>query len=337
MMFHYLFIFCCFLVPLGAKIDSTLKELLSNDSIIEARQIKIPGYPNAYNPSLIPYKDGYLLSFRYITRYPETIESTFRGDVSFIGLARLDKNFKVSKKSVQLLHAVSYSDKISLTAEDARLLHIGGKILIFFNDLPPLGTDGGSSMYFGELQEEGGFFVLKEDARLLNYAFAWVIEKNWVPFVSEEKLYLIYSDNPRVVLSVDINTGYCEEVSYVAPNYEWDLGLIRGGTPACLADDLLLTFFHSSFPAPNTPKKRVYVMGAYLFDRAPPFSIRAITPFPLGNITDYTEENSCKVIFPGGIVVQDDRILVAWGKADKQIWITTFDKKKLLSSMEICP
>ena len=61
-----------------------------------------------------------------------------------------------------------------------------------------------------------------------------------------------------------------------------------------------------------------------------------MTHRPLGNLTDYTQENSSKVVFPGGMVVRDNLIHVAWGKNDKQIFITTFDRDKLLSSMEPC-
>lgn len=77
-------------------------------------------------------------------------------------------------------------------------------------------------------------------------------------------------------------------------------------------------------------------MGAYTFDKDPPFSVRAMTPRPLGDLADYAQDNASKVVFPGGMVVQDRLIHVAWGKADKQMFITTFDRDKLLASMELC-
>lgn len=334
---------CCLLGPFlpfsleakGSEVDTFLEQVLSKTCIFTVKQIKIPGYPNAYNPSLIPYKGGYLLSFRYISKCPEKFKNNFHPDVSFIGVARLDKNFKVSEKTVQLLNIISYSSKFSLTAEDARLLNVGDRIFIFFNDLPLLQTSGLVAMYFGELVEEKGMFVLKEPAKPLNYPYAIQVEKNWSPFSSGDRLYVIYSDQPRVILEVDLNTGYCQEVTRTSLNWNWNLGEIRGGTPADLVNDTFLTFFHSSFPA-KTSKERAYVMGAYTFGRDPPFSVRTMTPRPLGDLTDYTQDNSSKVVFPGGMVVQDNFIHVAWGKADKQIFITTFDREKLLASMEPC-
>lgn len=320
----------------GSEIDTFLEQVLSKTCIVTVKQIKIPDYPNAYNPSLIPYKGGYLLSFRYISRCPEKYKNNFhKTDLSFVGVARLDKNFKVSENTVQLLNIVSYSSKFSLTAEDARLLNVGDRIFIVFNDLPLLQTSGMFGMYFGELIEVQGMFVLKEPAKPLNYLLARHVEKNWSPFSSGDKLYLIYSDQPRIILEVDLNTGYCQEVTRTTLNWNWNLGEIRGGTPAYLVNDQFLTFFHSSFPA-QTSKGRAYVMGAYTFDKDPPFSVRTMTMRPLGNMTDYTQDNSSKVVFPGGIVVQDNFIHVAWGKADKQIFITTFDRDKLLASMKPC-
>lgn len=335
----YLCVFCLLkafsLEAKESKIDTFLEQVLSNTSIVNSQQIKIPNYPNAYNPSLIPYKGGYLLSFRYISRCPEKIKIPFHADVSFIGVARLDKNFKVSEKTVQLLNIISHSPKFSLTAEDARLFNVGDRIFIFFNDLPLVQTPDIVAMYLGELIEDQGMFVLKGPAIPLKYPFADIYEKNWSPFSSGDRIYVIYSDDPRIILEVDVNTGYCQEVANTINNWDWNLGDIRGGTPAYLVNETFLTFFHSSFPA-KTSNGKAYVMGAYTFDRDPPFSIRTRTPQPIGDLTDYTQENSSKVVFPGGMVVQDHLIHVAWGKADKRIFITTFDKEKLLRSMEPC-
>lgn len=327
----FLFLFSIQLEARLSEVDSFLDMHLSNAAIISSKQIKIPHYPNAYNPSIIPYKDGYLLSFRFINRFPDALKNQ-RTDASFIGLAQLDKKLNVSEESVQLLNIASYSPYFSLTAEDGRLILVGEKIYLFFNDLPPSQRNA-FSMYFAEIVEVGEGFILKEPAKLLNYPKANEIEKNWSPFVSEGKLYVIYSDQPRILLEVNLNTGDCHEIPSTEPDYKWDLGSIRGGSPAGLIGDKFLTFFHSTFPT-KIPKKRAYVMGAYTFDKESPFAVHSITTEPLGALTDYTQNNSFKVIFPTGMVVQNHSILVTWGKGDKQIWLTVFDTEKLLNSMQ---
>ncbi len=315
------------------EVDLFLGQILVNESIINSRQIKIPEYPNAYNPSIIPYKSGFLLSFRYVSRCPEKFKGNFRTDVSFIGIVKLDKNFKVVEKSVQLLNVLSSSSKFSLSAEDARLFNISDRIFIVFNDLPVSEAPNEFAMYFGEIIEEQGSFILKAPAKPFQYFDARSVEKNWSPFVSENKLYVIYSDQLRIILEVDVNTGSCREVARQHGNYNWSLGTIRGGTPACLVNDVFLTVFHSSFPV-NTSKGKAYVMGAYTFDKDPPFSIQSMTFSPIGDLKDYIYDNPSKIVFPGGLVVQDSLIHVAWGKADKQIFITTFDREKFLASLQ---
>jgi predicted GH43/DUF377 family glycosyl hydrolase len=330
------------------KLDPSLGLALSQTGLMQTVHIKIPYYPKAFNPSLIPYEEGYLLSFRVRSRFipllrrhlsQEEKKSTSRKDDSFIGVVKLDKNLKVSAATVQLLNLFSYASEISSTAEDARLLKIENRIFIFFNDLPPAYTKGGFAMYFGELVEEGGRFVLKEPAKLLKYAQAIPIEKNWTPFISDGKLYLIYSDQPRTILEVDWNTGHCTEVVRSRLDWNWNWGQIRGGTPACLVEGKFVTVFHSNIFVKSLKQsnQRNYVMGMYTFDEKPPFTVRQMTAHPLGRLVDYTEENDRKVIFPGGLIIAEDVIYVAWGKNDKQVFITTFNKKVLLESLTGVP
>jgi hypothetical protein len=67
----------------------------------------------------------------------------------------------------------------------------------------------------------------------LQFAGAGACEKNWVPFVEYERLFLVYGFEPLTILGVDPATGNCELVSSVqgAVNASsW-----RGGTPPVLA------------------------------------------------------------------------------------------------------
>ncbi len=314
-------------------VDAFLKENLSDEGIESTVQLHIPGFPGAYNPSIIPYQDGYLLSFRAISRFPNRDKHPFRTDTSLIGIAKLNWKWKVSEKSVQLLPISSYSSKLSLTAEDARFIKIRDRIFLLFNDVSSA-QDPGYAMYLAELVEkEGGGFALKEPAKPLRYSKAISVEKNWSPFVLGDSLYVIYSDQPRVLLRIDPNTGFCQEVARSDPDYHWDFGRIRGGTPALPLDEkTFITFFHSVIPA-KARKGCVYLLGAYTFQSSFPFSILNISPAPLGELTDYTQGNDFKVVFPCGLVVEEKRILVSWGKSDKEIFLTIFDRQKLLRSM----
>jgi predicted GH43/DUF377 family glycosyl hydrolase len=307
------------------ELHASVEPYLSNKSIVHTQQIQIPGYPNAYNASFVPYQEGYLLSFRARGKFPETQKNPFRADYSLIGLVKLDKSFKVLKKTVQLLGIVSHSPSFSLTAEDARLLKVGDRLFVFFNDSPPNQVHAGFAMYFGELIESHGEFQFRENPKHIRYASAIQVEKNWSPFFSDGKFYLIYSDQPRIILELDPSSGCAHEIAFMEGKENWSWGRIRGGTPSHLVDGAFLTFFHSY--------RFNYVMGAYMFEPTPPFAIQSISPTPLGDVSYYTEENPIKVLFPCGLVVEDKFIHVVGGKADKQIFLTTFDKQRLLEEL----
>jgi len=326
-------LFCSFWKSERKELDARLQGL-AGSAILSTRKIDIPGYPKAFNPSLIPYQEGYLLSFRTRHRIQKGTLHARKKDVSFLGVVKLDRDFRVVEKSAQLLDVSSYAMHSSSTAEDGRLFKLGSRIFIFFNDFP-LSNNKGYAPYFAELIEKEKRFLVKESAKQLNYAHAIPVEKNWSPFSSNDKLYLIYSDEPRVILEVDSDTGECSEVARYPTEWQWQWGEIRGGTPALQLDDALLTFFHSSIPS-NLKKSRggrLYVMGAYIFDAHFPFTPRKVTAVPLGEKEYYTKENRHNVVFPGGLAIEEHLIHVAWGKNNKQIHITTFNKAKLLHSL----
>lgn len=321
-----------------APLNPALKESIVNDAIINTRDIVIPGYKDAYNPSLIPFEDGYLLSFRVKYYNLKTyINKIWNVRTSHIGLVKLNKKLEICEKPY-LLEITSYSDHLSNSAQDARLFKIGERILLFFNDYGSTRHRSSYSLYVVELLEKEGKFQAKERATLLKYDNMLSIEKNWTPFLSEDKLYLIYSTQPHLILQPNLETGICQRIASTQLPFSWNWGEIRGGTPAYPAEGGLLTFFHSSqeLPAASFFGKKIgrnYAMGAYLFENSFPFTIKKITSFPIGSVEDYMNKNRRKVIFPAGMVIDDHLIHVVWGKNDTGICLSTFDKEKLLSSM----
>lgn len=320
--------------------ENVLNSILSSDAICKTYRIEIPGYENAYNPSIIPYQDGYLLSFRYIARFPEWFkDESFLPTASFIGIAHLDKHFQVEKKSVQLLEIQSYSKDFSLYSEDARLILHQDRVFLVFNDLNAPERNYVRRMYMAEISNDSGRWILKKRATRLFLEKMGRIEKNWVPFFADQSLYFIYGEEPHTIIECDPLNGYCQRVDERTIDLDWPYGIIRGGTPAIKIDDQFLTFYHSSLEQLDIYQNRIYFMGAYTFDPFFPFAIRAYSPKPIG-LPEYYKETSSKdypskkVVFPGGIVREGNAIHMAWGKDDKMVMITTFDLEKLLKSMK---
>jgi len=321
-----------------APLNPALEASIVSDSIINTKDILIPGYPDAYNPSLIPYEEGYLLSFRVRYYNLKTfIKKVCNVRTAYVGLVKLNRQLEISGEPY-LLDLTSYADHSSTSAQDARLFKMGEKILLFFNDYGSTRHRSCYSLYVTELIEKEGKFQAKQHATLLKYDSMLSIEKNWIPFLSNDKLYLIYSTQPHLILEPNLETGICQRVASTETPFSWKWGEIRGGTPAHPIEGGLLTFFHSSQELPaasffGTKVGRNYAMGAYLFENRAPFAVRKITPSPIGSAENYMHKNRRKVIFPAGMAIEGNIIYVVWGKNDTGICLSTFDKEKLLSSM----
>lgn len=308
-----------------------------SDPIISGKEIVIPGFPGAYNPSIVPFGEGYLLSFR-VTRYNlvSWVQKLFNSRTSFLGLVTLDRDFNMGGKA-ELLDVRSYNPAKKSAPQDARLYCLGEKIYVLFNDYISLAR-WSQALYIAEITFEEGHFQLASSPRPLQYPEALhKIEKNWSPFSYEGKLYVVYSIEPHTIAEVDPSTGICRTVEKTRAQIEWNFGEARGGTPSLSIGDEYLSFFHSSkkgVPSLLSKKNgRVYFMGAYTFASKPPFAVQRITKAPLARREDYFRNNPKKISYPSGILLDGDKIHVLWGQSDARIRLTTFDKEKLLSSM----
>ncbi len=63
LLYPLLIALCGLLNPAQGVIDF---EETSRDFVLETRKIEIPGYPHAFNPSIIRWKGELLLTFRYL-------------------------------------------------------------------------------------------------------------------------------------------------------------------------------------------------------------------------------------------------------------------------------
>lgn len=146
-------------------------------------------------------------------------------------------------------------------------------------------------------------------------------EKNWLWFIHENRLNLIYSANPHTVVEFDGGLRVVTERRTDA-KVPWAFGEIRGGTPPVRVGGEYFTFFHSSLPW--TKIFRRYYMGCYAFEAKPPFHITRITQQPLliGSQRDYWVDKKPLVVFPCGALVRGQNWLVTLGVNDLKCgWI----------------
>lgn len=156
-------------------------------------------------------------------------------------------------------------------------------------------------------------------------------EKNWVWWLHEEKLHLLYKADPWTVHV--FKNRWSERTDYKLKGITWPYGEIRGGTSPVQVADLFFTFHHSSLPWKG--RYRRYYAGAIGFETVPPFKPRLITSEPLlqGSQNDVWAQRKPLVVFPCGALYFGNRWLVSMGVNDmKSAWME-LSHDSLLSRM----
>jgi predicted GH43/DUF377 family glycosyl hydrolase len=314
--------------------------------VMETHQIRLRGHPNAFNPSIIRWNGALLMSFREIRQTQPLSPWPYDTDAdSRIGLVWLDDNFQPIGKA-QLLKPIEQRIGPS-RSEDARLILCGNTPYIIYSDnCNEKFSDGGFRIYAAEISYCEGKFSLKNVVCLRNFEGEnpQRREKNWAPFAYYDELFFAYSLIPHRILRYVPNNSICDTVATTTPKIDWCWGELRGGTPAIpIDDDHYLAFFHSSMDMRSQHSHGElslhYFMGAYLFQRHPPFAITKVSPEPLvgpgfycGN--DYVPYwKPVRVVFPGGALIEGEIIWLAYGRQDHEIWIAKLDRRSLLESL----
>ena len=328
-----------------APLPKIVKASFGEDSglILHSSFIPISAPHANYNPSIVAYGNGYLMSFRHDIPDPNTLTPVQRRGI--IGLVRLDASFRPIEEPKYLELEERYRD-----CEDTRLFYIGEKLYL-------------CCCVFFPAQEISRLGVAELDQQTLEAR--WIttldksnplkIEKNWVPVVYNEDLYFLYSLTPHVVLQTEQSTNgvltqKTNPLSSAAPvpklvrrwTKKW--GFISGGTPAIRMEDKYLTIFHSHFWANN---EIWYVMGAALLEGHPPFRPVKISRRPIIFKKMYAAPHHpdplfrlspiAHVVFPSGIVEGAYRgksvFHVVYGDNDSAAGVVTISKTKLLKTL----
>lgn len=326
---HLLFFFCVFSAELTAILDLDKMEA---SFVLETKRIHIEGYPDAFNPSIVNWENRLLMSFR--SRDPITKQATI------VGFTWLDEKFNpVGKPQILNIQGDTY-------IQDPRLLVIDHKLFMAYSDL---WEDPGTKMKkrkmcMAEILHDGvRFFAIDKDCYLdFQGDITNKFEKNWVPFDYEGLMLLSYSLSPHRIFLPLHGEDRCVTIADNDEESSWKWGTLRGGTPALLVDDHYLAFFHSSTPlatAQSEGQSMVhYFMGAYLFEKHPPFSIQKISPKPIVSKAFYNGPahdtwKPLRVVFPCGFVHNDKSIWISYGRQDYEAWIVKLDKAGLYKSL----
>lgn len=311
----------------------------------ETKRVIIAGHPHAFNPTVIKWRGFLLMSFREI--YNFDISNAFPWNSSLsgsqIGIVWLDDNFNPEGEP-QILQL--NGDGIPGRSEDPRLLTVGERLYLVYSDNnDAIITPGGFRMHVVELDYDGETFHVLHNECLFFFKDenSNRREKNWTPFEYHKHLLFSYSLEPHQILYPILGTGFCKTIASTKGHLNWKWGELRGGTPGFLVDDEYLAFFHSSIEMAsvnsNGENMLHYFMGAYTFEKKPPFRITKISSEPIVGENFYNGETyipywkPVRVVFPCGFFVEGNSIWVSYGRQDHEIWLTRLDKKALFKSL----
>lgn len=314
-------------------------EVLSQPFVLSTKQLHIPGFPNAFNPSIVRWRGRILLSFRNIPDPKQKYNSD-------IGVVFLDENLNPIGNP-QILKMRAHGSKNPCRAEDGRLIVVSDQLYLVYDDNPDIIlSKGGFRVYLAHLvEDESGNIVIESNLRLSPFPgeSTQKREKSWVPFEYEDQLLLAYSLSPHVIFAPDLQSGACTEVVRSSQKIDWGFGELRGGTQASIEGGSYLAFFHSSLPMStihsNDKTIAHYFIGAYTYEAEPPFKIKTISCEPIvgrgfysGKVyPPYWAENCA--LFPCGYITEGPFIWLAYGRQDHEAWIVQIDKEALFHSL----
>lgn len=305
-------------------------EQMTQDYVLEVRQLHIPGYPTACNASIVRWQNRLILSFNAYSVGKED-------QPDLMGLATLDEDFKVTG-TPQIL------DVPKNLWQDARLVVLNDTLYLVFN-----GAIEGQvrRTFITQADFNGVEFSIEPPKAFLHFPGEnpnqW--ERNWIPFVYNNSLLLATQLMPHRILSPVLGSQTCEEITSLNFSSSWMWGTPKTGTTAHLDGNHYLALFHSIkvMPSIHSDGKSIqhYFMGAYTFEDHPPFQVTAMSKEPIVGKhfyhgPEYTMCKPCRVVFPCGYVMDKEFIWVVYGRQDHEIWMAKLEKKGLYSNMEPC-
>lgn len=301
------------------------EEYLALDPTV-VRQVKpfdIPcGFKQIFNPTWT-FFEGALITAVRCGNYAATPLS------SFVGIVPIDSS------TYEALETPTWMDIKEVLPEDPRLIVIDGRLWLFFN---ARAKSSFVKIFLCPLEKRMGRWEIAKAPVELTYADGpqGRIEKNWMPVVHNNELYLIYSLTPYTLLKADLKTGLCKRVDVPPVHFPWAFGEPRGSTQLVPHENGYLGTFHSSKktdPRAFRPRTKVYYfLGGFSLDENLHLNGVSKNPFDLPGF--YNRGGNGKVIFPSGLIDRGDELVLCGGKNDQSSLIITLDKKALIDGLE---
>ena len=160
-------------------------------------------------------------------------------------------------------------------------------------------------------------------------------EKNWQFFEHNRSLNFVYSIKKHIVAEADLDNDDVSAEYITKKTTDWDWGEPRGGTPPILVDGNYWSFFHSS-KSYNKEGKKLYHMGVYVFEGAPPFKPLLISSQPILSGNPRAKKVLWKnvAVFPCGAIFDGTDWMVSYGYNDYCIKVAKINHSWLKETLQ---
>jgi threonine synthase len=197
--------------------------------------------------------------------------------------------------------------------EDIRLIELNNKIY-FIGTCRFVSEDNKNKMVLGTLNNN------YETESLIELKYKDTeCEKNWMPFIKDNKLLLVYSLSPLTILEPDLKTGICKIYKYDSKiNYSE----IRGGSQGILLDDYYYFIIHNV---------RIHNNVRHYLHRI----IKLNQNLELVSISKSFYFIELGIEFVAGLCSYNNDVKISFGKHDNEAYICTLTKEEFIKLSEI--
>jgi predicted GH43/DUF377 family glycosyl hydrolase len=253
-------------------------------------------YLFGYNPSIIRHGENTIIVYRYHqdNHWPTQLAIMVNG-VSAPIQSSFSADFSLEDGRLFILNGKLHCSYVAATSYNGKFRCVVG--------YAPLTLEDGSWRLGKHIQPKRAGNDFSQ------------LEKNWVPFVKNEKLFFLYRSDPQMIFHMEEDRIVKEHSS---GSVTWDWGEIRGDAIVPWKGKLL-RIFHSRLGKSFEHGQFRYYIGAALMNSEPPFETIAVSKEPIlaGN-EKWTQCSRWKpnVCFCCGAMAVEDGIILSVGLND---------------------
>jgi len=157
-------------------------------------------------------------------------------------------------------------------------------------------------------------------------------QKNWMPLIFKDELYLIYQMEPLTILKPNLATGHCDRVH--ESHIELNLGQYRGGSQLIAYEAGYLTLIHEMIW--QNDRRYYFHRFVYLKHQRPP----EMCTYPQLEVAEisplfYIKQKSIEYVCGLSLTPDQQSLLISFGLDDRAAYLATMPLRSLQSLLSL--